>query len=137
MNKRALTLFVADDDELFKRILKINLVRTPLFRHEFYFDNGQPLINYLKQHHDHRSNLPDILFLDLEMPGSNGWEVLETLKVLQGRLIKQPLIYIVTVSILTAHKEKALSYNFVKGFISKPITADQLFSIATGTFTSN
>ena len=129
-NQPSLTLFVTDNDEIFKRILKINLVKYPLFKYVLYFDTGAPLINYLKKHYNDRSNLPDVLFLDLEMPECSGWYVLETLKTLIDRLAKPLSVYVVSVSIIPVDIAKASSYSFVKGVLCKPLTRADLAAVS-------
>lgn len=124
------SLFVADDDELFKRILKMTLVKYPLFKHVLYFENGRPLIRYLKENRHDRSNLPDILLLDLATPESGGWLVLDFLQTYYPTFAKPVLIHAISVSIDPRDRAKALRYDFVKDFIYKPLRKEQLIALA-------
>jgi CheY-like chemotaxis protein len=124
------SLFVADDDELFKRVLKITLIKYPLFNNVLYFESGLPLINYLKKNYNDRKNLPDVLFVDLGMPASSGWDVLKFLDLYHPAFAKRISIYVISVSIDPRDRDRALRYDFVKDYLYKPLQKEQLVAIA-------
>ena len=125
-------LCVVEDNELDQRIIKLNLIKYPVFKHTIYFYDGQPLLKYLQENKNDRSNLPDVLLLDLKMPHVDGWKVLDALQVLYPMLCKQIAVYIISASIIPKEINKALSYPFVSDFIAKPLTKDILTAIANG-----
>ncbi|GAA3749543.1 MULTISPECIES: response regulator [Flavobacterium] len=77
MNKEHYYLLLADDDEddclFFKEALDEITIGTTLSM----VHDGVQLMNYLKTN---ISNLPDVLFLDLNMPRKNGLECLDEIK---------------------------------------------------------
>jgi len=94
----------ADDVVLFE----ITLRRTGL--HDFFelarrFENGEQAIEYFLN--DSKTlepePLPDILILDVKLPGCSGFDVLERLQLLRSRLI----IAMFTTSILPEDKQQA------------------------------
>jgi CheY-like chemotaxis protein len=125
-------LFVVDDNDLDHRILKLNLIRFPVFKHVLYFYEGLKLIKYLKENKNDSANLPDIILLDLNMPVCDGWNVLDAIALAYPGLSKKPVVYMVSASIMPSDINQALSYFFVKDFISKPITKDILKAISQG-----
>jgi len=124
------TLFVADDNELDLRIIRLNLAKNPVFGHVLYFNDGQPLWDYIKTNVNDLSNLPDVIFLDINMREMDGWEVLSNLEQVYNRLPKPVSVYIISTSVSAADRSRALDYHFVKEFISKPLYRDKMISIA-------
>ena len=123
------TLFVVDDDITYQRIIKLTLLKYSVFKHVLYFDEGKQLLNYLTEFNQDHSNLPDLIFLDLNMPGLDGWAVLDAINQIQKSFAKPILVYIVTVSIRDIDRERAMGYGFVKEFISKPLYKEKIISI--------
>jgi CheY-like chemotaxis protein len=72
------------------------------------------------------TNNPTILFLDIIMPTLNGWDFLDEFKNFSDSIQHQITIFIVSSSVRKQDKEKVAKYKFVSGFISKPITKDNL-----------
>ena len=124
------TLFVADDNELDLRIIRLNLAKNPVFGHVLYFNDGQPLWDYIKSNINDLSNLPDIIFLDINMREMDGWDVLSNIEQVYNRLVKPVSVYIISTSVSAADRSRALDYHFVKEFISKPLYRDKIISIA-------
>jgi CheY-like chemotaxis protein len=120
------TLFVVDDNVIDQRIIKLNLIRYPVFDFVRYFGEGMPLINYINEHKGDKFNLPDAIFLDLGMPEHDGWYVLDALEAIYFELGKRIRVYIVSASVSPTDIARAKSYRFIKGFISKPITREDL-----------
>lgn len=67
----------------------------------------------------------DLVFLDLQMPGKDGFEVL---KELRGREFRKPVIAL-TAHAMPEERRKTLSYGFDE-HVSKPVSADKLISTA-------
>jgi CheY-like chemotaxis protein len=126
-------LCIADSNELDQRIMKLNLLKFPIFKHVLHFYRDAELLNYLKENRNDASNLPDVLLLDLNTQQQNQANILEALQFVYPTLRKKTEVYIISASILPKDINKALSYEFVKDYISKPVTKDILRQIVTGT----
>lgn len=66
-------IIIADDHGILRESLAALLSTQPDFQVEACAANGQEALTQVQQHH------PDVLVLDLFMPGSDGFEVLRTL----------------------------------------------------------
>ena len=124
------TLFVVDDNTIDQTIIKFNLAKTPVFNTVSYYNGGLPLIDHLIDNKDDANNLPDAIFLDLSMPIYDGWDVLDALQAIYPLLAKKISVYIVSASIFQQDINRSKQYPFVKKFISKPFTKDNLISIS-------
>ncbi len=125
------TLYIIDDDPIYQRILVIMNSRIKLFRSIAHYNEARQVITYIVENKDQAQKLPDVIFLDLNMPGFDGWQFLDAVERIYSSLAKKMTIYIVTTSILQADKIRAEAYPFVEEFISKPLTMDKLSSIYT------
>lgn len=123
-------IFLADDDEddrlFFEEALREVTQQVALDTAE----NGELLMTKLK----HTVELPDLLFLDLNMPKKNGFECLEEIKK-DSRLFKLPVIIFTTSqqeeSInrvydqgATYYVRKPSDYNSLKNIIKKILEMD-------------
>jgi CheY-like chemotaxis protein len=72
------------------------------------------------------ANMPQIVLLDLNMPGKNGWDFLELLRKQQDKLLGNMHIFILTSSIAATDKAQAQSYPLVRGFLHKPLNDESI-----------
>ncbi|HEX2970423.1 MAG TPA: response regulator [Bacteroidales bacterium] len=70
------------------------------------------------------NTFPDIIFLDLNLAGMNGFEFLEHFEKKFNQ--KKSSVIVLTNSILESDKEEAFKYKSVLDFWSKPLTRDKL-----------
>ncbi len=68
-----------------------------------------------------RKGRPDVVVLDLRLPGLDGWQVLEALRALPG-LAEVPVLMLTASADLTA-RERALAAGVV-AYLVKPVSAD-------------
>ena len=120
------TICLIDDDNIYQFAAKrmIELV-DPLKRVITFFDGAQAL-RYFSQQELSREQLPDIIFLDINMPLMNGWDFLDAFTSLHHQIAKNIKIYMVSSSVSETDKEKSRSYEIVKDYIHKPLMKDTL-----------
>ena len=66
--------------------------------------------------------LPEMVFLDLNMPLMSGWEFLDALAPYEQQLIGSTRIFILTSSIDTQEAKRAGRYRLITDFLEKPLT---------------
>ncbi len=112
--------YIIDDDKLhhfgMRRMFKY--IKTPINLFQFY--NGLQAIEYIRAHLPQLKNLPDVIFLDVNMPLMNGWQFLDEFIDLVPAQNRRTTIYMVTSSIDDDDIEKAASYNEITEYIIKP-----------------
>lgn len=72
---------------------------------------------------------PDVILLDLNMPGLNGWAFLEALQPYEAELLGQCFIYILTSSLDPTDTLRASEFPLVSGLIHKPLDRIQIRAI--------
>ena len=77
MNKKPLNVLLADDDADDRNFFKDALKELNHDAKLITVNNGEELMEYLGNHSE---NLPDVLFLDINMPKKNGYDCLSEIK---------------------------------------------------------
>ena len=110
----------SDDNFYYQRVIKKqNLADTVIA-----MTDAIDALDYLKRQ-DPAAPLPDMIFLDINMPGMNGWEFLQEYQKLQFRT----RIIILTTSENPDDKAKAMATGIVSDFRTKPISKEMIQAI--------
>ena len=80
---------------------------------------------------------PDIIFLDINMPGMNGWEFLKEYDKLEAGLKNSIIIIMLTTSDNPDDAFRAEGIGAVSDYITKPLTAEILKTVLTKYFGSS
>jgi CheY-like chemotaxis protein len=116
-----------DDDSIYIMLVKRLISLNNLSNEVSEYKDGYEAFQALQKLHANGEALPDVIFLDLNMPIWDGWDFLDEFVKLDVALF--PEIYIVTSSSHSLDLEKIASYSIVKRKLSKPLKLDDLVSI--------
>lgn len=132
-NKIALACII-DDDDMYVSLVKKIIEAKNLCQNLMVFQNGKAALSYFEailSNLDQKS-IPEIIFLDLNMPVMDGWEFLDNFTRIKNKLGKAITLYVVSSSINPIDIERAKSINSVKDYLIKPVTIDDLETIFSG-----
>ncbi len=120
---------MVDDDAITIMICEKILSHVSFAEQIISATNGSEAINFIVKCFNDNTPLPQLIFLDLNMPIMNGWEFLEAFKDLNFPQNNQPIVCILSSTIDAEDANRAMQYSFVKKFISKPLTKEILDTI--------
>jgi CheY-like chemotaxis protein len=88
--------------------------------------SGKDALQYLISRDQKNYLHPDIIFVDINMPGMNGWEFLMEYDQLDKELKSRIIVIMLTTSETSEDIEKSKTWDFVTDFITKPLTRDKI-----------
>ncbi|MDX2284775.1 MAG: PAS domain S-box protein [Bacteroidia bacterium] len=110
-------LLIIDDDPLIQKLHRVMAVKNGLHESPQTFSSGQEALDFIRSR-----NEPDtlhLLLLDINMPGMNGWEVLEALR--QEEPACMIAVVMLTSSVDISDRIRAQRYPQVIEYLTKPI----------------
>ena len=122
--KKAKILLI-DDDELFLSLTEKTL-RDSYLKTIKCKTHAREAREYLDSCREKGHRFPDIIFLDIDMPGIGGLEFAELYSRRYAKEFPDTKLVILTSSISRKDKEKALEISGINGFIEKPLTQEKL-----------
>lgn len=122
-----LAIWIVDDDPIQIFIYEKLLHRIDASDGLSSFANGLQAIEKINSCRE--GLIPDIIFLDINMPGMNGWQFLDAYSKLSAEITNRVSIYIASSSPLECDKINAAKYSCVTGFIVKPVGQQALTDI--------
>lgn len=106
--------------------LKSILKKIEQFEEINSFENGSLAFEELQSRIEKNTDLPSIIFLDINMPLMNGWEFMEAFSDLKANLNTSIEIYISSSSIAKEDIDNANNNINIKGFLTKPIKLETI-----------
>ncbi len=121
---------IIDDDPIFiygtKRIMK----EIEFCENIIVFNNGQEALDGIMEISQSASEIPQVIFLDLNMPIMNGWEFLDEFIKIPNSNLEKTIVYIISSSVDPRDLERVKDYKQrVNNYILKPITPNDLESV--------
>jgi len=133
--KRAL---IIDDDEINNFICIKNMKDTGFAENASYCLRGREGLDELEETLQNRpDDLPNVIFLDINMPLMNAWEFLEEYKKLLPRFPQPVKLFILSSSVYRKDIEKSSHYDMVTDYIIKPLSKESLREINRKFFEGN
>ncbi len=118
-----------DDEEIFNFIQSEVINNFNSDSEIITYSSAKEALDYLKNCSLNGEKCPDFILLDVRMPEMDGFTFLEKLKEFEASFFNCTQIFMLSSSIDERDKQRAFSYNFVKGFMEKPLSEEILNQI--------
>ncbi|MFQ3576186.1 MAG: response regulator [Cytophagales bacterium] len=122
MNKKIL---IVDDDEIYNFICKETIKRISGSNNIDDFTSSTDALEFLNKINE-PEKMPDIILIDINMPVLDGWGFIEELKKNNNFSNIKTKIFIQSSSVYVKDTQKANDHEMVSGFITKPLTIEQV-----------
>lgn len=120
------TVCLIDDDNIYQFAASRTLETTGLIKKIHSFYTGAEALTYFKSAVSAPpDDFPDIIFLDINMPETDGWEFLEAYEPLAEQLSRRVPLYMVSSSISEADIARSRSIPLIMDYLIKPVGKQQ------------
>jgi len=129
METKAPIIALVDDDKIFQLTASKTIKAANLTDKILQFENGEEALDFLKHHAGDSENLPDYIFLDINMPYVDGWMFLEDYAGLKINLSKTISIFMVSSSIDPRDMDRARKNSDIREYVIKPVTREMFIEL--------
>lgn len=120
---------LVDDNEI-DNIINEKIIEANAFADTILvFQTGQDSLDYLRNHQNDASKLPEIIFLDINMPVMDGFQYLEEFEKYNNIVKEKCRIIMLSSSISPKDIDRAASNIHVKKYLNKPLNIRYLQAI--------
>ena len=118
---------IVDDDNLSIYLTKTTLERTTECKNFESANNSNQAIDYLKYCIEkNKTNFPDLILLDLDMPNGNGWQFIEDFKEIKSKIKHNINTFMLSSIYDKGNIIKAKNCTLITDFISKPLVKQDI-----------
>jgi CheY-like chemotaxis protein len=117
---------IVDDDIIFQftltRVINYNKQAEGIIT----FSDGEKAIQYLIDNKATNENIPDIIFLDSNMPIMDGWQFIEEYASIKTEIKKKVVIVMWSSSVNPINIERASKISEISKYIIKPMKLEEV-----------
>ena len=124
-----INVFVVDDDDIYQFTLGITLKSIPSVKTINKFFDGAAALEHILAHQNENDKLPDIIFLDINMPVMDGFQFMGEFVELLPKLNKSIKVYMVSSSMDPKDIKKADRIDEISDYLVKPLKSEDIKEI--------
>ena len=119
---------IIDDDHSFQFITRTLLERSRKVKNIVQFRDGEEAFEYFIANKDYPDQIPDLLFVDIQMPYLNGWQLRR--KLIKSGLEKQiNTVVICSSSERSSYSDVSDSFDNLDALLKKPLSRNDIDNV--------
>ena len=126
---KPLIICIIDDDDVYQYTITKAIKKNSIVKKILVFSDGKEGIDFLIDNIANVEDIPDIIFLDINMPIMDGWQFLEQYVKLKPRVGKKVTIYMISSSVDPIDVKRAKAMSEISDYLIKPIKSEQVSEI--------
>ena len=126
MVKKLPIIGIIVDDTIYHFILTSIINKNKLAESILSFLDGEKAIQYLTENKMNNEKIPDVLFLDVNMPIMDGWMFIEEYARIKTDITKKTLVFMLSSSANPIDIERAEKISEISNYIIKPINLEEV-----------
>jgi CheY-like chemotaxis protein len=119
-------VMIVDDNEVDLYIAQRVIEKYSFAEEVILMDSAMEALEYLTANAGNPEMIPDLVFLDVNMPEMNGFEFLDAYTKLPENIKESCIIMMLTTSVHEEDKERADKNPYVRNYLNKPLDEDKL-----------
>ncbi len=126
MSQNIESVCIIDDDSIYINLVSKIIELRQLSETVIVFNNGKEAMDFFQEsiEKNEKPEVPQVIFLDINMPVMDGWEFLSEFSKIKNKLSDKINLYVVSSSIDSRDIERAKSIDVVSDYLTKPIKID-------------
>lgn len=122
-------ILLIDDSEIDNFINKSIISKSNLVTDVVTKTSGNLALEYLMEIKDDLEQFPDVIFLDIRMPGMDGYEFMEHYKNLPSSMKTKCKVFVLSSSTSPTDIERSESYTDIEKHLGKPLAHHPIESL--------
>lgn len=123
---RSPKICVIDDDKIYQFTTKKIISNAGIKEEVLMFSDAENALDFFHKEIQNKDQLPDIIFLDINMPFMDGWQFLDAFGEIFPQFPKTIEVFLVSSSVDEADTDRAAKIPIISGYIFKPFTKEKL-----------
>lgn len=127
------SILVIEDDEATNFLNQVIINECNCFKNIHFSFNARNALDYLTSTGEYKDcnnvQLPEIILLDINLPGMDGWEFLDQYGKLNLCGLNKTIVAVLTISPKEDNLRNFKKYDFLNDYLEKPLTFEKLNQI--------
>jgi len=119
-------VMIIDDSEIDVLVSRRLMELTHFASHVTITSSGEEAVDFLKNEVLNAEQAPELILLDMHLPGMSGFDFINVLKGLPGFILEKTKVVIMSAYQKQEEIDKLFENKFIAGKLEKPITQESL-----------